>query len=267
MTGLISSLLEWADSRAGLPPVGYRIRTVHWVLDMTSRGMAVAAYGQTDAVPAMRRSGPRPMPLLAVDSAAYVLGVRGPGTRAEQAAARGEAFWRQMEKWASADRHPAVVAALALAHTYDRAASPHEVPAGDRVAVRVEGIWLHRLPEAVGHWRELLTKAKGGPLGICIGCRQAQPLATSLPNAIPAHLVPGARHEAQLTVLPLTEREGGHLPVCVPCGDRASMALQTMLEDRGRVVRDRDRTTVVFGVGAGGADDAALAVLHTLGVQ
>ncbi len=265
MAGPIESLLTWANDRPDLPPVGYRIRTIHWILSITRTGVRVLPYSRTDAVPTMRRSGTRPMPLLAVDTAAYVLGATGKGPTAEPATARAGAFWRQMGQWAATyPDHPAVGAAVSLLHIHGTAVSAGEIPPGDRVAIQVEGIWLHRLPEAVEHWQTLLTSAKGGTEGLCIGCRRTRPLATSLPNAIPAHLVPGAEHEVQLAVLPMAERTGGHLPVCVPCGDRAAMALQTMLEDRDRTIRltGQHSTTTVFGIGTAAADSAAVALIR-----
>jgi hypothetical protein len=267
MTGVIEKLIAYADSRTDLPPTGYRIRNIDWTLDLDSDGARITPYGQDDAVPTIRRSGTSPLPMLAIDTADYVLDVSGDSRSAE----RCRAFWGQIGAWAAGpNTHPAVAAALAYAHTSGAVvASEHTVLARERVAVRVAGVWLHRLPEAVAEWERILIDLKSAAgVGYCIGCRQYRRLAETLPNAIPAILVPGAEQEVQLTVLPLTERagKGDGLPVCVSCGDRAALAAHSLLADdeHRMAMAGQSTATAAFGIGSPDADARAVALLGLL---
>lgn len=263
----LSTLLRYGRSLPDLPPSCYRLRRIDWTLDLNVDGATISPYGQVDAVPTMRRSSPRPMPYLAVDQAAYVLGATGEGVTQRQATAKADAFWQQMGRWVAGPRkHTTVVAALALLHTHGPAAAPQKIPPTATVAVRVAGIWLHRLPEAVAQWQDIVADAKCGIPGLCIGCGQHKPLAATLPNGVPAHLIPGAERPAQLTVLPQHERGHHTLPICVACGDLATATLETLLADRDRTCRlaGQDSATTVFGLGTPDADPDAIALFQQL---
>jgi hypothetical protein len=269
MVGPIQALIQWANENPHrLPPACYTERRIDWTLDITQDWVTINPCGEHDMVPTFRRSGKAPMPILAVDTADYVLGATGPGATEQQATKRAAAFWAQMTKWATGShRNDAIVAALYLLQTQGTAQSEQEIKPKERVAVRVAGLWLHRLPEARREWVDIVTETKGGSDGFCLGCGQQRRLAKSLPTAIPWGLVPGAEQDAQLTVLPLAERVGkGQLLLCIECGDRAASALRVLLEDgsHSMTAAGQSSTSVVFGVGGSGVDAAATSVLARL---
>lgn len=267
MVGPIQALIQWANENPDrLPPACYTERRIDWTLDIDEDNVSINPYGERDMVPTFRRSGTKPMPILAVDTADYVLGATGTGATEQQAAKRASAFWAQMASWATGEnRNDAIVAALYLLGAHGTAQTEQQIKPKDRVAVRISGLWLHRLPEARQEWVDIVTTAKGGTPGLCVGCGQHRQLAQSLPTAIPGHLVPGSDHDVQLTVLPLAERTGnGQLLLCIECGDRAASALRVLLEDRSMTGGGQNATSAVFGIGGPGADAAATAVLALL---
>ncbi|MEV0650009.1 type I-C CRISPR-associated protein Cas8c/Csd1 [Phytomonospora sp. NPDC050363] len=205
-------------------PLYYRIRNVPWVLDIVSNGRAdLRPWNRRGPVPVMRRSGTRPMPFLAVDTAEYILGVGGHTERTK-------AFWDQMFAWAvSPNTHPAVAALLLLVHDAEVHGSTAPEPR-DRIAIRVAGYFLHQLDEAVTEWARIIEARKGAGTGMCSVCGQQQRLAASLPNAI-ATPVSNTRQQPLLTV-PLRAQTDG-LPLCLECGDRASAAIDQLANDPG----------------------------------
>ncbi|MBF9135237.1 type I-C CRISPR-associated protein Cas8c/Csd1 [Plantactinospora sp. S1510] len=268
---IFASLTRYAATVPELPPPCYRERRIDWALHIryvtndNSPRIDIEPWGEMSVVPTMRRSGPKPMPLLCVDNAAYVLGQAGVGASEAQATSRTKAFWDQMGQWlASEHRHPALGAAIVLLQTHGRIETEHEVDARNVVGVRIDGIWLHESPEAVRFWVETVTRLKGGQTGLCVSCGQIRILAATLPNAIPAHLVPGAAWEVQLSVLTEAERKtaGSGLPICVACGDRATVALQHLLADKRRTQRmhGQNSATVSWGLDPD-ADEAVLGLL------
>jgi len=275
---VINELVQYADSRPDMPAPFYRHRPIRWVLDLhvqpdCAATITINPHDGTDAVPVMRRSGSKPIPTLAVDQACYVLGVDGPGAAGvtpKQAETRFGAWWQQMQVWAAGpNSHPAVVAALVALNTATEVACEHEVGPRDRVATRVNGVWLHQLPQAHTEWSRIVSDTKSGPEGLCVSCGQHTKLARTLPNGIPGHLLPGADYDVQLTLLPEAEREaGGHLPICVECGDKATHALELLLADprHSTTKSNTTRRTVVFGLGGADVDARVVALMQELGM-
>lgn len=271
-----SALRAYALNHASMPPSCYRLRPVHWILDLRINtpddvpNATIVPFGDDrDAVPTMRRSGTVPAPFLGVDTATYVLGVANQRTNPKQTAIRAEAFWRQIGEWAAGEHsHPAVGAALAVVHMAGPAMCEHPVAPDDRVAVRVDGVFLHRLPEAVAAWADIVSDRKtSGRTGLCLACQKVRPLADTLPNGIAKGLVPGADWETMFAVPGDKTSMSQGLPVCVPCGDLAVSALETLLADRAHTGRFAGQGSAVVSFSPSGpeADRRVVELMSMLG--
>ena len=92
---------------------------------------------------------------------------------------------------------------------------------------------------------------------MCTAYGRTWQLAASLSNALAAH-VPGTRYQPQFMVTP----KGTDVPVCLPCADRVSAALDVLLRDTDRSRRSGRNATVAWGRPAPGADEQSKAILE-----
>jgi len=272
---LFRNLVRYAhEHRDQVPPPCYRDRRIDWVLDLNAdpagrHAATITRPGQRMWAPQIHRTAGT-APILCVDNASYVIGTPGGTITPAKARTRAEAFWAQMRSLLRGpDTHPAITAAFLVA---DGVGNEIDAPAGlgpkDTIGIRVNGVWLHELQEVAARWVDIVAHAKGAADGVCVACGTVARLAKTLPNSIPPRLLPGAEHHAQLAVLTLHERTrpDAHLPVCVPCGDLAASALETLLADRDHARRlpGQDTVTVAWGSGHPDADRQVRELLASL---
>ncbi|WP_167491030.1 type I-C CRISPR-associated protein Cas8c/Csd1 [Nocardia terpenica] len=222
-----------AHGRAGRGdlPVFHRVRHAEFRLDLDLDGNPL---GLVPLRTRDRRGHPAPsvkrtsniQPLLGIDDVQYVLGW-GAGRRAD---ACHTAYRDMAHRWRDAEgaQDPAA-AALAAFLDGDHARTlspPPDITAKQQVLITVAGVPVTQSPTAAAFWAAEITRIKGaGITGLCMVCGRPGPLARSMPDAIPAYLIPGALHTVPLIQI----EEPGRTPICLPCADDATLGMTRAL--------------------------------------
>ncbi|MFB7763507.1 type I-C CRISPR-associated protein Cas8c/Csd1 [Streptomyces xiamenensis] len=224
-------LASWARSRGTLH--GWRRRRVAWALDVTDPGRPVlVAQDWTRPVPYTRRSSavaPRP----AVDNAAYVAG-------------RHRGAWGEMMRTATeGSSHPAATALMSAlgAGALEAVGITGTVPAGDLIAVRAHGQWLHEDPVLIDAWdAHLAASLASAETDVCLCCGDTGRLARIVPAAL-APTVFGQRGAGDLVLYPTPRTDKGRSAaartgagrtaslMCVGCAMDVAAALTDLAED------------------------------------
>jgi CRISPR-associated protein Csd1 len=277
---LLTRLVEFAaSSGTQAPPAYYKLQRVQWVLALNPDGSPASPELQPLASPddPARRNGVEHLvpsitktsgiaPRIAVDSPAYLFGWVPDGGKPDRTRGEHEAFCQLTADWLTAD--PAGPARplhrfLSEGHL-PKLASPAVWSKGDQVIVRVHGApgYLHDTPSAQRYWASVANSRKGsGITGLCLVCGRVGELLQTIPQQLPARLVPQATQSASLVSVNKATHGFGlqeqlvHTPICATCGLAAMRALESMLSDQWRSTLAAQDTRLAWWVaGAEGAD-------------
>jgi CRISPR-associated protein Csd1 len=276
---LLKALADHAPHVDGLPPAGYRTRTVRWAILIDAHGAPLSRgadgrpalddlagpdhrNGIALEAPYVYRSGAKPPPLLLVDTLQYVLAVpKEPGDKAErEAARRNSAYIDLLREWAAATpADPTATAVLAFftSDHHRRIAVPAHAKPTDNVALRVHGHegWPHLGEAAQRCWSRTVAARKSGRTGtgLCLSCGTVGTLLDTLPQSVKSGAIPagnGRARDAQLVSVNTTAQgRGGRIqladiPVCDHCGTQSTAVLNTLLADPEHRHRTDDAVTV-----------------------
>jgi CRISPR-associated protein Csd1 len=251
---LLTRLVELARTDQSMPVPFYADKTVRWVVELNPDGSLAAAHpidladssdrarrnGSTHAVPSVQRSGTGSKPMLAVDTAEYALGWTSDSIRQAKAANYHRAFQDLVARWHAAEGTPPA-ATLHAFYADGHATSlrrPEGLVGSQLVAFRAAGRFLHATESAQRFWAgEAQDRKASTRTGLCLVCGQPGPLLQTIPQQLPARLVPGATQTAAL--VSFNEATHGfdlrtqlvHTPICITCGLQAMSALERLLAD------------------------------------
>jgi CRISPR-associated protein Csd1 len=249
---LLARLVELARTDRSMPLPFYADKTVRWVVELNPDGSLAAPHpidladtsdrarrnGITHAVPYVQRSGTGSKPMLAVDTAEYALGWASDPARQAKAADYHRAFQDLVTRWHAAEGTPPA-AALHAFFADGHATSlirPKGLVGSQLVAFRAAGRFLHATEAAQRFWADEAQGRKASTrTGLCLVCGQPGPLLQTIPQQLPARLVPGATQTAAL--VSFNEPTHGfdlrtqlvHTPICTTCGLQAMSALERLL--------------------------------------
>jgi CRISPR-associated protein Csd1 len=274
---LLSRLVEYAAAADAMPPY-YQPQKVRWVLELNGdgspRSTALTSLadpddpprknGITHVVPSITKTSAI-APRIAADTPEYLLGWVPAGGNPERVRRAHAAFREQTSEWAAADPDgPALALHRFLSGGHVRQlAMPDGWGRGDLVAVRVHGertVFLHETASARRFWATVAYGRKGsGVTGVCLVCGSIAPLLKTIPQPLPARLVPGATQNASLVSVNRAAHGFGlqeqlvHTPICVTCGLAAMTALESLLSDQWRSTLTGQDTRLAWWV-TGGTD-------------
>jgi len=249
---LLTRLVEHARTDPDTLAPFYAQKTVRWVVELNPDGSLASQHltpladssdrsrrnGVVHAVPYVQRSGTASKPMLIVDTAEYALGWASDPAREAKAAEYHRAFQALVARWhAAAQAPPATTlhAFLAGGHTASLV-RPEELAGSQLVAFRCAGRFLHATEEARRFWAAEAGGRKGSArTGLCLVCGQQGQLLQTIPQQLPARLVPGATQTAALVSFNEAthgfdlNKQLAHTPICVTCGLQAMSMLERLL--------------------------------------
>jgi CRISPR-associated protein Csd1 len=249
---LLTRLVQLARTDPSMPVPYYTDKIVRWVVELNPDGSLAAPQlidladssdparrnGITYAVPSVQRSGTGSKPMLAVDTAEYALGWASDPARQAKATAYHRAFQGLVARWHAAENTPPA-ATLHDFFTHGHVEGlrrPEGLVGGQLVAFRTAGRFLHATESAQRFWAEEAQGRKASTrTGLCLVCGRPGPLLQTIPQQLPARLVPGATQTAAL--VSFNEATHGfdlrtqlvHTPICTTCGLQAMSALERLL--------------------------------------
>ena len=213
---LLSRLVEYAAAGDAVPPY-YKPQKVRWVLELNADGSLASSVltaladpdepslknGIEHVVPSITKTSGI-SPRIAVDTPEYLFGWVPEGGKPERVRRAHAAFREQTSEWVAADPDgPAVALHRFLSDGHaGRLAAPDGWGRGDLVAVRVHGdraVFLHETESARRFWADVASARKAsGTSGLCLVCGRIGELLKTIPQQLPARLVPGATQSASL---------------------------------------------------------------------
>jgi CRISPR-associated protein Csd1 len=273
---LLTRLVERAREDPTVPVPFYAPKAVRWVIELHPDGSLASNQltgladqsnrdtrnGVVRLVPSVQRSGTAAQPMLAVDTAEYVLGWATDEARKAKAVQYRAAFRDLTRRWYEAEKSPEAEALLAFLEAPHVAAlaRPEDLAGNHLVAVRVAGVFAHETDSAERFWAAEAGSRKGSDrTGVCLVCGQAGPLLQTIPQQVPARLVPGATNSASLVSLnkPVhgfaLEPQLVHTPICVNCGLSAMSALEAVLRGESAVTLPGQDSRLAWWVTGGAA--------------
>jgi len=262
---ILQALAEYSPVDA-LPPMGYARKRVGFILTILqdplgcqltstySTDSAGHRISWEDAVPDKSRSN-NPPPLLACDTAAFVLGLPKEAKKPEDqpredttALSKRNSFLELLSSWASTSGDSDAQAAVrwyaagcpGLAQAVGSLTDSWSVTRLqlDRIAIRNgnNGPLLHQKPSAQEFWQDHEFPSQGGRVERCLVCGQMRPVVDSLPQALVGANIPDTA-TAQVALVsgnfPAAQRgaTGGGLrsaPICASCGVKAVQAFNSL---------------------------------------
>ncbi|MCX4097730.1 type I-C CRISPR-associated protein Cas8c/Csd1 [Nocardia sp. alder85J] len=248
-----------AEHAPGGPPF-HRRRVFRWELRLDRDGRVVDLADHLENpltlfAPSVKRTvGIIAQP--ACDTAGYTFGTGARGEKCKAAAAA------QAIAWADSTGDPAAVAVARFHASGARPPLPETLQRDQNVLITVDGTPACLSPSAAGFWSAVVERQKGvGTWGLCIVCAGSGPLTRTMPDSVPASLLPGATAPA---VLCLAE-DLAQAPICLPCADAATSGLSRALADERRSVccpGSRSRTAWWITGAAGDTVDPMQAVMY-----
>jgi CRISPR-associated protein Csd1 len=249
---LLTRLVELARTDPDALAPFYAHKRVRWVVELNPDGSLASQHltpladssdrsvrdGVVHAVPYVQRSGTASKPMLIVDRADYALGWASDPAHEAKAAEYHRAFRELVARWHAAAQAPAA-ATLGAFFAAGHAAGlirPEELASSHLVAFRSAGRFLHATEEARRFWAaEAGGRKTSASTGLCLVCGQQGQLLQTIPQQLPARLVPGATQSAAL--VSFNEATHGfalrkqlvHTPVCTTCGLQVMSALERLL--------------------------------------
>jgi CRISPR-associated protein Csd1 len=279
---LLSRLVEYAEyeahAGADVPPPYYKPQKIRWLLELNPDGSLasdeltpladpgdpVTKNGVEYVVPSITKTSGI-APRVAVDTPEYVFGWVPDGGNPDRVHRAHAAFRELSAEWALADPEgPAQVLHRFLSEGHaERVAAPDVWGRGDQVAIRVMGgppVMLHKTASAQRFWASVAAGRKGsGASGLCLVCGTVGELLKTIPQQLPARLVPQATQSASLVSVNKATHGFGlqeqlvHTPICDRCGLAAMSALESLLSDQWKSTLAGQDTRLAWWV-TGGAD-------------
>jgi CRISPR-associated protein Csd1 len=253
---LLSRLVEYAAAGTAVPAY-YKPQKVRWVLELNADGSPRSGVltpladpddpsrknGVEHVIPSITKTSGI-APRIAVDTPEYLFGWVPEGGKPERVRSAHAAFRKQTSEWVDADPDGPAVALhrfLSDGHAQELTA-PGGWSRGDLVAVRVHNdraVFLHATGSARGFWITVGSARKGsGVSGLCLVCGTTGELLKTIPQQLPARLVPGATQSASLVSVNKAAHGFGlqeqlmHTPICVACGLAAMTSLEGLLSEQ-----------------------------------
>ena len=251
---LLTRLVEYAgnaaDAGSGAPPPYYKPQKIRWVLELSPDGSLasreltpladpgdpVHKNGVEHVVPSITKTSGI-APRLAVDTPEYVFGWVPDGGNAGRVRRAHQAFCELTAAWAAADPAgppQALHRFLAGGHA-EQLSVPDGWGRGDQVIVRVNGdapVFLHATESATRFWASVAASRKeSGDKGLCLVCGTTGELLRTIPQQLPARLVPQATQSASLVSVNKAAHGFGlaeqpaHTPTCARGGLAVTSAL------------------------------------------
>jgi len=177
-----------------LPPIGYALVTVHWLIDLDAEGnfegFVGLPKGRTMEVPTLGR-GSDVKPILLADNAEHVFGIARDGAtekQREKVPEKHEAFVELVRECAEATKEPSVEAVLSFL-TSGRVPDDHytgDFKHGDRFVFRVVDTIPTELSRVQGFWARKLEEqaTAGAPVMQCLVTGETRPIPRVLPGSI-----------------------------------------------------------------------------------
>jgi CRISPR-associated protein Csd1 len=280
---LLTRLVEYAagTARTGAeaPPPYYKPQRIQWILQLNHDGSLAAGelqplasrddpvhrHGVEFIVPSITKTSGI-APRIAIDTPGYFFGWTSDGKKPDRARREHEAFCQLTAEWAAADSAgPARALHRFLSEGHVRGlARPGSWNHGDQVIVKVQGEpgFLHDTASARRYWASVAASRKeSGTAGLCLVCGTAGELLRTIPQQLPARLVPQATQSASLVSVNKATHGFGlqdqlvHTPICAPCGLAAMSALENLLSDQWKSARAGQDTRLAWWVTGGAAFD------------
>ncbi|WP_214107287.1 type I-C CRISPR-associated protein Cas8c/Csd1 [Acrocarpospora catenulata] len=251
---LLKSLVEHASGKAGVPAY-YQDKVIRFVLELNADGSLASAQltslanpaeprmknGVVHTVPSIvKTSGIAPT--LAVDSGEYLFGWVDEATKDPGRVARMHEQSRDLvDQWATADPGGP---GQALQRFYrdghvQQLRRPEGWSRGDLIAIRVDRRFLHDTDSARVFWQQIAGGRKStGRTGLCLVCGQVGNLLQSIPQQLPARLVPKATQRASLVSVNKAthgfdlQEQLVFTPICDGCGLQVMDTLERLLNDQ-----------------------------------
>jgi CRISPR-associated protein Csd1 len=259
---LLTRLVEYAAATAQealaekVPPY-YKPQMVRWVLELNADGSPASdsllplanpddparKNGVVFVIPSITKTSGI-APKIAVDTPEYVFGWVPENGKPDRVRSAHKAFRDLTAEWAATD--PAGPAGalhrfLSEGHIEDLR-EPDSWNRGDLVAVRLHGestVYLHDTDSARRFWAAVASARKGsGTQGLCLVCGKVGELLKTIPQQLPARLVPRATQSVSLVSINKATHGFGleeqlvHTPICAGCGLAAMGALESLLADQ-----------------------------------
>lgn len=280
---LLSRLVQFAaDSGMQVPPPYYKSQRVQWVLAIHPDGSLASPelqplaspddptrrYGVEHMVPSITKTS-GVAPRVAVDSPSYLFGWVPENGKADRTSREHQAFRELTADWLKADPSgPARSLHRFLSEGHLRnLVQPDSWKKADQVIVRVQGTsgFLHGTPSAQRYWASVATARKGsGETGLCLVCGTVGELLQTIPQQLPARLVPQASQSASLVSVNKATHGFGlqeqlvHTPICSQCGLAAMHALEALLDGQWQSALAGQDTRLAWWVTGPGTGDFTL---------
>jgi CRISPR-associated protein Csd1 len=278
LTRLVEHASNAADAGSGAPPAYYKPQKIRWVLELSPDGSLASREltpladpgdpahknGVEHVVPSITKTSGI-APRLTVDTPEYLFGWVPEGGKADRVRRAHEAFCEMAASWAAADpAGPAQALHRFLAEGHPGQLSvPDGWGRGDQVIVRVNGdcpVFLHQTESAKRFWASIAASRKeSGDKGLCLVCGTTGELLRTIPQQLPARLVPQATQSASLVSVNKAAHGFGlaeqlvHTPICARCGLAVMSALENLLSDQWKSALAGQNTRLAWWV-TGAAD-------------
>ncbi|WP_240506948.1 type I-C CRISPR-associated protein Cas8c/Csd1 [Thermoactinospora rubra] len=268
---LLQRLVAYGRADEHVVPAYYKDKPVRWVLELSEDGALASPELISLADPADPRSKNGAVhtvpsivktsgiaPTLAVDTPEYLFGWTDATTKnPERVALMHQRFRELVDAWVEADPcGPGRPLQRFLAEGHlARLPKPSGWSRGDLVAVRVQGRFLHATESAREFWAKVAGSRKStGRQGVCLVCGQVGDLLATIPQQLPARLVPKATQSASLVSINKAthgfalQEQLLHAPICARCGLLAMGALERLLNDQWHNMITGQDTRLVWWV-------------------
>jgi CRISPR-associated protein Csd1 len=253
---LLSRLAEYARVSSSVLPPFYESQKVRWVLDLDGDGSPTSGQlvslanpldpasknGVEHVIPSITKSS-AVAPKIAIDTPEYLFGWLSQNAKPDWVRRCHKAFCQLTTDWVDADPDgPAqALQAFLSSGAVARVIEPDGWSRGDLVAVRVQGQFLHHTESARRFWANVAAARKAsGQTGLCLVCGQVGDLLKTIPQQLPARLVPQASQGASLVSVNKAahgfalREQLVHTPICVSCGLGSMTALKSLLDNQWR---------------------------------
>jgi CRISPR-associated protein Csd1 len=258
---LLARLVEYARDPAreggAVPPPYYKAQRIRWILELNADGSLASGELQPLANPddPVYRNGVEHVipsitktsgiaPQLAVGTPEYMFSWIADDGKPDRVHRAHQAFCELTAEWAAADPSGPAQALHRFLSGEDlqRLTPPDKWNRADLVIVRVQGtppVFVHETESAQRYWMHVAAARKeSGTVGLCLVCATTGELLRTIPQQLPARLVPQATQSASLVSVNKATHGFGlqeqlvHTPICARCGLAAMSALESLLSDQ-----------------------------------
>jgi CRISPR-associated protein Csd1 len=277
---LLARLVEYASDAARegsvVPPPYYKAQLIRWILELNDDGSLASRELQPLASPddPVHRNGVEHVvpsitktsgiaPQIAVGTPEYMFGWVADDGKPDRVYRAHEAFCGLTADWVKADPSgPAqTLHSFLTGEGLQHLTRPERWGRGDLVIVRVQGsppLFLHETGSARQCWAQVAASRKeSGTAGLCLVCATTGELLRTIPQQLPARLVPQATQSASLVSVNKATHGFGlqeqlvHTPICARCGLAAMNALESLLSDQWKNTLTGQDTRMAWWVTGG----------------